>query len=219
MLVSYNDPMGSKLHLAFVALLPLLAHTQTQPAFDVASIKPTQHHRDANGFSRSLADVPSPGRFVGENSSLDELIRFAYNLMDYQVSGPKWLNDESVSFDIIAKASPETPKTQMRVMLQTLLRERFKLAAHPITKILPIYELVVDKGGPKLNAAARESRRGISSGGGDMIATRVTMAFFAEVLSRDLKRPVVDKTGLAGAFDSTSATGREKTASPPTPRS
>jgi uncharacterized protein (TIGR03435 family) len=52
--------------------------------------------------------IPSPGRLVAENSSLDELIRFAYDLKDYQVSGPVWLNDDSESFDILAKAAPDT---------------------------------------------------------------------------------------------------------------
>jgi uncharacterized protein (TIGR03435 family) len=187
--------------LAFTALLPLLAQTQTQPAFDVASVKPTQHGRNAERLSRSSVDIPSPGRLVAENSSLDELIRFAYSLKDYQVAGPVWLNDDSESFDVLAGASPDTPKAQMRVMLQTLLMERFQLAAHRENKILPIFELVVGKNGPKLKPADPAGRKGTSSGGGNMIAANVTMADFAYQLSRQLKRPVFDKTGIAGAFD------------------
>jgi uncharacterized protein (TIGR03435 family) len=147
--------------LVFAALLPLLAQNQPQPAFEVASVKPTQHGRNAEGWSRSSVDIPSPGRLVAENSSLDELIRFAYSLQDYQVSGPVWLNDDSESFDILASAPPDTPKAQIRVMLQNLLMERFQLAAHRENKVLPIFELVVGKNGPKLRAADPAGRKGM----------------------------------------------------------
>jgi uncharacterized protein (TIGR03435 family) len=193
--------MRSRRSLVLAALLPILADAQTQPAFEVASVKPTQHGRNAEGFSHSSVDIPSPGRLVAENSSLDELIRFAYSLKEYQVSGPIWLNDDSESFDVLAKASPDTPKAEMRMMLQGLLRERFKLAAHRESKVLPIYELVVDKRGPRLKAADPAGRHRTSSGGGNMTATKVTMTDFAYELSRDLKRPVLDKTGITGAFD------------------
>src|SRR5580692_12260224 len=79
------------LGLVFAALLPALAQTQTQPTFDVASVKATDPARNAQHWSS--VDIPGPGRLVAENSSLDELIRFAYSLKDYHVSGPIWLND------------------------------------------------------------------------------------------------------------------------------
>jgi uncharacterized protein (TIGR03435 family) len=138
---------------------------------------------------------------VAENSSLDELIRFAYSLKDYQVSGPVWLNDDSESFDVLAKASPDTPDDQVRVMLQTLLMERFKLTAHRESRLLPIYELVVGKNGPELQAADPAGRKGTSSRGGNMSAKNVTLTDFAYALSRRLKRPVFDKTGITGAYD------------------
>jgi uncharacterized protein (TIGR03435 family) len=195
--------------LALIAALTVLAQTQTPPAFEVASVKPTQHGRNADGWSRSSVDIPSPDRLVAENSSLDELIRFAYDLKDYQVSGPVWLNDDSESFDIVAKAPPGYSKDQVRVMLQVLLMGRFKLAAHRETKVLPIYELVVGKNGPKLKGAAPASRKGTSSGGGKLTATKVTMADFAYELSRQLNRPVLDKTEIAGVFDITLRYARE----------
>jgi uncharacterized protein (TIGR03435 family) len=189
--------MSGKFCVVFAALSPVLA--QTQPVFDVASVKATEPARNAQHWSS--VDIPSPGYLVAENSSLDELIRFAYSLKEYQVSGPIWLNDASESFDVRAKASPDTPKDQVRVMLQSLLKERFRLAAHRENKVLPIYELVVAKNGPKLKAADPAGRKGTSSGGGNMTATRVTMSDFAYELSRDLKRPVFDKTGITGDFD------------------
>jgi uncharacterized protein (TIGR03435 family) len=89
----------------------------------------------------------------------------------------------------------------MRAMLQTLLAERFKLAAHRESRVLPLYELVVGKKGSRLKAADPEEHEGTSSGGGNLTATRVTMAEFAYQLSRHLNAPVFDKTGIAGAFD------------------
>ena len=78
------------------------------------------------------------------------LIRWAYRLKNYQLEGPDWLDDDSVSFDIEAKTAPETTKAQMRVLLQSLLQSRFRLTFHWQTKIVPIYELSVAAGGPKL---------------------------------------------------------------------
>jgi uncharacterized protein (TIGR03435 family) len=88
--------------VALAAMLsPVLAWNQGPPAFEVASVRPTSHGGpDAQGFSRSSAGITGPGHFVAENSSLDELIRFAYDLKDYQVYGPVWLNDKSECFDV-----------------------------------------------------------------------------------------------------------------------
>ncbi len=182
----------------------LLAQEPRPPAFEVASIKPTSHGRDANGFSRSDADFPSPGRFVATNSSLDELIRTAYQVKEYQVSGPAWLDDDEESFDIEAKAAPGTPKAQMRLMLQSLLAERFKLAVHKETRTLPVYRLIQAKGGTRLTPAPEGSKGfSTSSGGGRMEAKNVSMADFAYQLARHLNRQVTDETGIPGKFNLT----------------
>jgi uncharacterized protein (TIGR03435 family) len=203
-----------------MVVLPALAQSQTGPAFDVASVKPTQHGRNAEGLSRSSVEIPSPDRLVAENSSLDELIRFAYDLKEYQVAGPVWLNDDSECFDVVAKAGSGYSKAQIRMMLQTLLKQRFKLAEHRENRVLPIYELVVGKRGPKLRDADPSGRKGTSSGGGKLTATKVTMADFAYQLSRQLNRPVIDKTNVSGAFDITLRYSRdEETASADPPLS
>ena len=193
--------MLKSIRLAILMIVPALA--QAPATFEVASVKPTQHGRNAEGWSHSSVDIPNPGRLVAENSSLDELIRFAYSLKDYQVSGPVWLNDDSESFDIAAKAPPDTSKEQMRTMLQTLLTERFRLAAHREHKMLSIYNLTVGKKGFKLKPAISGEKSQTVSGGGTMVATNLTMAGFAYQLSRQLKYPVFDQTGIEGAFDFT----------------
>ena len=132
-----------------------------QPAaFDVASVKPTQHGRNAEGLSISYdPDTPSPGTFTVTNNSLDELIRWAYRVKEYQISGPAWLNDDSESFDIEAKMPPATSKAQLRLMMRTLLEERFKLSLHRETRGLPIYELLVAKGGARLEKPKPDAKR------------------------------------------------------------
>ncbi len=189
--------------LALAAVLsPVPAWNQTSDSFDVASVRPTAHGgKDAQGFSWSSADITGPGHFAAENSSLDELIRFAYDLKEYQVYGPAWLNDKSECFDVLAKAPASTSEPEMRAMLQTLLIERFRLAAHRESRTLPVYDLIVGKKGARLKPADPAGQKGTSSGGGNMTSTRVTMADFAYALSRQLKCPVFDKTGIAGTFD------------------
>jgi uncharacterized protein (TIGR03435 family) len=78
----------------------------------------------------------------------------AYDVNEYQISGPNWLDGER--FDIVAKIPQGATKEQFRLMLRNLLAERFKLALHHETKDLPMYALVVGKGGPKLKEAVEE---------------------------------------------------------------
>lgn len=131
------------------------------------------------------------------------MIVFAYGLKEYQVIGPSWLTDDSVCFDIQAKAPPETTEKQMTVMLQTLLAERFHLSAHRETRTLPVYELVPAKGGPRLQKSAAEGTNSNlgSSDRGTMEGTNVPISLLAESLSDHVNRPVLDKTGIEGRFD------------------
>lgn len=190
--------------LRLAILVPALLLAQPLPKFDVASIKPTLHPR-VNGQSHSSIDVPTPGYLDAENSTLQALIEFAFDIKPYQVSGPQWLNDETYSFDVSAKAAPgrRTSSKQVRQMLQSLLAERFHLETHRELRPLSAYELIVGPRGAKLDSAKEDTgaRSGVSSAGGEVSATGVSMPFFAEVLSGYLKYPVLDRTGLKGSFD------------------
>ena len=172
--------------------------------FEVASVKPTAHRRNAEGLSITDLRITSPERLVGINATLDECIRWAYNVKEYQISGPDWLNSDAASYDIEAKAPPGTTQQQIRLMFQTLLRERFKLALHRDTRLLPVYLLTVGKNGPRLQSAASENNSGLTSYGSRdgvrVIGDSATMEALAQRLSRDLDRPVFDKTGIQGKF-------------------
>ena len=91
---------------------------------------------------------PDPGQITYSNVSLKNGSDDAYEVKGYQITGPKWLDSER--FDIVAKIPKGATKEQFQMMLQNLLAERFKLTLHRETKELPIYALVVGKGGPKM---------------------------------------------------------------------
>jgi uncharacterized protein (TIGR03435 family) len=112
-----------------------------RPAFDVASVK---LHVTGSGAGRS-----DPGRFVLGGISLAGLIMRAYGLqVDRQLDGPEWTH--SVFFDIDAKMPEGAAKEQIPRMLQTLLADRLKLAVHQESRIMPVYQLTVAKGGLKV---------------------------------------------------------------------
>src|SRR5208337_3976872 len=89
---------------------------------------------------------------------LRDCLQAAYGLQDYQISGPDWLRSER--YDIAAKAAGATTGDQAKLMLQTLLAQRFQLTLHRETKDLPVYALVPAKGGHKLRAAASNASGG-----------------------------------------------------------
>jgi uncharacterized protein (TIGR03435 family) len=121
------------------------------PSFEVASIKPaappSDPHRMMVGM-RGGPGTPDPGQITFSNVSLRNVLMQAYDVKDFQISGPSWLGSER--YDITAKVPPGTTKEQFRLMLQNLLAERFQVSLHHETKELPMYALVVAKGGVKM---------------------------------------------------------------------
>jgi uncharacterized protein (TIGR03435 family) len=128
------------------------------------------------------------------------LITFAYNVKDFQLSGgPGWANSEL--YDIVAKGDGNATRPQLRLMLQALLKDRFKLALRRETKDVPIYELVVAKGGPKIQEDTTSPRQRLAmTGVGKLIAQKTLLSVFAEFLGTLTGRPVVDKTGLPSTY-------------------
>jgi uncharacterized protein (TIGR03435 family) len=149
---------------AFIcALIGASALAQTpaadkSPTFDVASIKPAQPPTpDGQGriFMRGPSGGPGtkdPGRISYPYMTLKQVLMIAYDVKNYQITGPGWLDTER--FDISATMPPDTTKEQFHVMLQSLLAERFKMAVHRETKELPMYSLIVNKGGAKMKESA-----------------------------------------------------------------
>jgi uncharacterized protein (TIGR03435 family) len=202
---------------------------QTTPAkleFEVASIRPSGPQAPAElnvGLHIDGAQVRA------NHFSLKDYLGVAYKLKVYQITGPDWIASER--FDISAKLPEGAKREQVPEMLQALLENRFQLKMHRDTKPLPVYGLVVAKGGLKIEALpadpdADDPSKGaidVSGGGGrgrnvsidlgkgssftlgdnKVYAKKLTMTTFADLLARFEDRPVVDMTELKGNYDLT----------------
>jgi uncharacterized protein (TIGR03435 family) len=185
--------------LCILAALCILATAQTQrPAFEVASVK-AGAPAGAGPLRVTAPDEPAAINYT--NVTLANCIRKAYGVRPFQIfGGPEWIN--SARFVINAKAASAVPKAQLMAMLQSLLEERFKLAAHREMKELAVYELTVAKSGLKLKEVSGESGTMIdSSPQHPLIARAVGMEMLAGAIRLD--RPVFDATGLKGLYDLT----------------
>ena len=175
------------------ALFLMPAWLAAQPAFEAAVVKPADPA--ANGFMTRWTQSQVELR----NCSLRQCIETAYDLRDYALSGPAWL--DSVHFDIVAKLPSGSSQGQFHPMLQTLLAERFGLKVHPESREVPGYVVTVAKGGPKFLRSGLETTPSTSSGPSMVRCRAATMAIFVDQLSRNLGRPVADETSLDGTFD------------------
>src|SRR5579863_1240241 len=133
---------------------PAATYGQTPPkfAFEVASVRPKPLEGTVYRPGISIS-----GTNVSLSGPLPALVMTAYGLKEYQVLGaPAW----SELYEIAAKAPGQNvpSREQARQMLQALLRERFQLKFHRESKDLPVYQLTVAKGGPKLKESAPDAR-------------------------------------------------------------
>jgi uncharacterized protein (TIGR03435 family) len=179
---------------AVAVLTMFAAATFAQPRFEVASIKPSADPSGNSAGSRS-----GKGRLAMNNVTLKRCIMGAYGVGPNVIAGgPDWLDADR--FVITAKAEDAAGDSELMKMLQTLLADRFKLALHRETRTAPAYVLEVAKNGPKLKKSESDESQ-TSNGRGLIEAKATTMAGFAERLARQVDLPVVDRTGLDGAFD------------------
>jgi uncharacterized protein (TIGR03435 family) len=167
--------------------------------FEVASIKPSDPGVRGNTFNYT----PGGGLTI-LNSTLRAIIQSAYDVPGFQIEGgPGWINSER--FDVIAKseAGDRAVVGQTRLKLQALIADRFRLKVRREMRDMRVLALAVGKNGPKLQAAAAKQTvpAGMHMSCGRMMGTDATMENFAHSLTRELGRPVVDRTGIAGKFD------------------
>ena len=121
--------------IGLLTLCPLQAQTPAPPEFEVASIKSSPPQAIGRASSRMSIDN---ALFRYSYLTLKGLIQDAYKLQEYQVSGPDWISSDR--YDIFAKI-PEGRRDQVKLMLQALLADRFKLTHHSETKEMTVYFL------------------------------------------------------------------------------
>jgi len=140
-----------------VALAVLPAQAQRLD-FDVASIKRSDPGGGSgiSGGPRGGPGSNDPGRVVYTNVTLTFLLGSAYDIRRMQLAGvEKWMDTDL--FDVEAKVPQGAGKDDLRIMTQNLLLDRFGMKVHRETKEMPIYALVVAKGGSKLKPAQEKS--------------------------------------------------------------
>jgi uncharacterized protein (TIGR03435 family) len=181
-----------------VAAFAVLAQGQpVRPAFEVAAVKASAPPQ-GDGIRVTMGGTP--GRLDYTNASLKNILARAYDVREYQISGPEWLS--SARFDIAAKLPAEADRQQIPLMLQRLLEDRFKLVARRERRETPVYALVAGKNGPKLKPAEKpEDGSGCSTSYGWVECHAVPMPTLAFALARLMDRPVVDMSGIDGKFD------------------
>jgi uncharacterized protein (TIGR03435 family) len=178
-----------------VALAAAAWSQVSDPAFEVAAIRRSDPAADVGQMIRD------PRLVALARVSLENLLAQAYRIRNFQISGPAWLDSDR--FDIVAKLPDGAAPGQLPAMLQTLLRERFKLAFHLVQKTFDGYVLLAGSGATKLSAASGEVRDVRTSVGAARrrLSGKVTMPYFAGLLSNMLDRPVLDMTELRGLYD------------------
>jgi uncharacterized protein (TIGR03435 family) len=174
-----------------------------QPAtaqFEVASVKRAESGGPPGDIPRNMDS--SPGHFAMRNVPLRYAIEWAYDLKDYEISGPEWIKAED-RYDIVARAAGPASDDQMRPMLQGLLAERFQMKTRRETRELPVFALVLGKGAPKLKEPAPDSQPSLRPGASGLTFVKFPLSRLTFMLTRRLDRPVLNLTGLNGVYDYT----------------
>ncbi|MGH9574740.1 MAG: M56 family metallopeptidase [Candidatus Acidiferrales bacterium] len=193
------------------------------PSFEVASIKSGDPSERGRGFGS-----PDPSQFRVINMTARGMVEFVYGLKDFQlVGGPDWANSKIYNInakveDSIAKSmqgmSRQERQRQQRMMLHSLLNDRFKLSVSHVTKDEPEYALVVAKGVPKLTPTTWVAPAPGASGtqvppgkgphlllnNGNISAVNQPVSGLADLLAfmPEIEgRLVVDHTGITGNYD------------------
>ena len=189
--------------LAVSSLSAQRSESSRTTQFEVASIKLVTFSDEARaqlqkvGGSCALPNVERSGSRVHvQFSTLCGLIRVAYDVADYQVV---WMPsvEPSEYFEIDARA--ETPPTndEARLMLQSLLAERFRLRVHREPRETPVYVLTAARGGLKKTACTNPEAPSVYTPG-RLLSCRppMPMARVAQLLGRETHRPVIVEAGL-----------------------
>lgn len=179
-----------------VRILPIacsLACILAAQSFEVASIKPNNSGSHSSHWNTNDAGVRA------ENVSLKQMIELAYDVKDYSLSGPAWLDTER--FDVQAKPPRQMTNELFAPMLRSLLADRFGLVVHRESKEISGYALLLGRKPPQPHSMPKEGGSHMNWSDGKLTAMNASMQQLADFFSRQLGQPVQDSTGLMGVFD------------------
>jgi uncharacterized protein (TIGR03435 family) len=166
--------------------------------FEVASVKRVTSGPNPGDIPRNMDS--NPGHFAMYNVPLRYVIEWAYNLKDFEISGPEWIKAEE-RYDIVAKAEEPVSADKIRAMVQALIVDRFQMKSHTEKKEISCYLLMPGKAAPKFKESSGEPA--INGGPTAVTFHNQPVSRFTFMLTRRLDRPVLDWTGLKGTYDFT----------------
>jgi uncharacterized protein (TIGR03435 family) len=211
----------------FIWAQPAIPRTTAPPEFEVASVKPmpqsSPQHPETGG-----PGTTDPGQITWSGVRLRWLLKTAYDVELYQISGPASLDSEH--YMIVAKVPEGATKEQVNLMWQNLLKDRFGVVVHHESRVFQGEEMTLPKGASKLKLtdlrdSTAQTLPGTTSksspddplhrflpapglivmGDGDtrrILARAQSLAQVASFLAQVAGHPVIDKTGLTGNYDS-----------------
>ncbi len=191
---------------AWVLLVAVAGWGQVVAGFDVAATR--RSLADEHARSHIVSD-PADGRFQAVNVPLIVLLRFAFGVPETRILGaPDWVSAEKYDMEARSDAAVDERLKGMdsaaarglkQTMLQALFAERFGLKWHEETRELPVYRLVVAKGGSKL--AEAKGGQTIDEYRTKYVAQGIPVSVLAEELAKVTGRVVEDETALPGRYD------------------
>lgn len=209
------------MQFAIAALVLAAGMIQAQtPSFEVASIK---LHKDGpirrSGFSGDRFTFTGPVIFL-----VAEAYQLPINRSPLLTGAPQWIGGRNDMYDIDAKGtfpgglSTSARRERERLLLQSLLADRFKLVIRHETKEMPVYVLVVDTGGPKLEKSSlteADCPKAEADGqvpchqfnggqGRGLNARAANMDDLASFVENWTNRPLLNRTGITGLWNITS---------------
>lgn len=200
---------------ALLVLLSVCAYAQDPPgssgaAFEVVSVKPSgDNSTGPNGPSHMLYGFRFSGQHVTCDEQVQDMIMYAYSVDRFQIVGPEWL--DRLTYAVQAVMPTAAAKKDAPLMVRRMLAERFKLQFHREQRELPVYALLVGKGGVKLQQVEDPSKAKLltaPNGGkankmawrGYYAAVALSLDKFAADMSFHFDRPVVNLTNLPGLY-------------------
>ena len=203
------------LGMLFTPLIIGIVRAQSLPPEPAYTYSVVSIHRSSPDARGDQWEAGPQGGLRTTNTTALVLLEWAYQIPEYRLTGlPAWAKSEH--YDVtFTPVEPEIPESQFRSpaevarrnrnwqRLQAVLRDRFHLVLREETHQLPMYALVQDRNGAKVSRTDAQNSSFVQDRRGHLIATAQTIDRLPPFLESELRRPVVDQTGLKGIFSFT----------------